>query len=353
MQDIQEALLAQMKGYFCCDRRRLKLISSLIIGLLKLTQSSLSQWSKALPGEQQLEAKYKQLQRFARFFRFSPRLYAQVVWGLFGQEKVVYLTLDRSEWKMRGKWVQVIMVGIAHQGMSIPLLWQVVNRQGNTASVTRKALLKCFDEWLDRSPEQLIWWLADREYIGKAWFQELSQRKMRFCIRLRKRAMVQQQGRQAIKLARLFECGSLRLLRKPRKVYGCSLYLAGHQLPNGDFFIVGSATKTRQLAAIYQQRWQVETLFAAYKSRGFNLESCRVNQAKRIKTLLFVLSLAALWAVKTGLWLIEQGKKIPLKNFKNQTAQKWKSLFRWGLDYLQNLTLNNLPYQAVLKLCPV
>ncbi len=44
----------------------------MIIGLLKLTQSSLSKWSKALPGEKELEATYKQLQRFARFFRFSP-----------------------------------------------------------------------------------------------------------------------------------------------------------------------------------------------------------------------------------------------------------------------------------------
>ncbi len=353
MQDIQEALLAQMKGYFYCDKRRIRLISSLIIGLLKLTQSSLSQWSKALPGEQQLEAKYKQLQRFARFFRFSPRLYAQVVWGLFGQEKVVYLTLDRSEWKMRGQWVQVIMVGIAHQGMSLPLLWQVVNRQGNTAAATRKALLKCFDAWISRPEKQLIWWLADREYIGKAWFQELSQRKMHFCIRLRKSARVQQPGRTPIKLSCLFECPHLRTLTKARKVHGCRLYLAGHQTAKGDFFIVGSATKTKNLAAIYQKRWQIETLFAAYKSRGFNLESCRVNRAKRIKTLLFILSLAALWAVKTGLWLIKQGKKIPLKNFKHQPAQKWKSLFRWGLDYLQNLTLNNLPYKPIVNLCPV
>ncbi len=352
MQDIQEVLLAQMKGYFCCDKRRLKLICHLLIGLLKLTQSSLSKWSKALPGEQQLEAKYKQLQRFARFFRFSPRVYAGVVWGLFGQEKVVYLTLDRSEWQMRGEWVQVVLVGIAHQGMSIPLLWQVLKRQGNTAPTTRKALRKCFDEWLDRSPEQVIWWLADREYVGKEWFQELHQRKMRFCIRLRKSVRVWQ-GRQPLKLARLFECPHLRTLTKPRQVYGCRLYLAGHQLPNGDFFILGSATKTKKLAAIYQKRWQIETLFAAYKSRGFHLGSCRVNRAQRIKTLLFLLSIALLWAVKTGLWLIQQGKAIPLKNLKNHAPQKWKSLFRWGLDYLQNLTLNNLPYRPILNFCPV
>ena len=349
MQDIQEALFTQIKGHFCCDKRRVKLISNLIIGLLKLTQSSLSKWSKALPGEQQLEAKYKQLQRFARFFRFSPRLYAQVVWQLFGQEKVVYLTLDRSEWQMRGEWVQVIMVGIAHQGMSIPLLWQVLNGQGNTV---RRALLAGIDRWLDHRPEQQIWWVADREYLGKEWFEEITSRGMHFCIRLRKSARVGS-AQKAVKIYKLFETNRLRVLTKARKVHGCLLYLAGQRLATGDFFIVGSATKTKCLAAIYAKRWQVESLFAAFKSRGFNLEACRINDAKRIKTLLFLLAMAATWAVKVGQWLMQAGNKIPLKTFKDRSQQKWKSVFRWGLDYLQTLALNNLDYQNIIKLCPV
>ncbi len=264
----------------------------------------------------------------------------------------MYLTLDRSEWKMRGKWVQVTMIGIAHQGMSIPLLWQVYNGQGNTAYSTRKALLECFHQWIERQENQHIWWLADREYIGKEWFKELLLRKMQFCIRLRKNVTLIHQHKK-IKLHELFECATLRTLSKPRKLYGANLYLAGQKLENGDYFIVGSATKTKNLARIYEQRWQIETLFAAYKSRGFNLESCRVNLAKRIKTLLFVLSIAAVWALKTGQWLLKQGKQIPLKTFKDQSTQPWKSLFRWGLDHLQNITLNNLDFKSVINLCPV
>jgi hypothetical protein len=352
MKDIQGALYAQIKGHFPCDKRRTELICNMIIGLLKLTQSGLSKWSKALPGEQDLEAKYKQLQRFARYFRFSPRLYCKVIWQLYGQGKQVYLTLDRSEWKMRGKWVQVTMIGIAHQGMSVPLLWQVYNGQGNSAYSTRKALLSCFDQWIERKPNQHIWWVADREYIGKDWFKELLMRKMQFCIRLRKNVTLTHQHKK-IKLHELFECATLRTLSKPRKLYGTLLYLAGQKLPDGDYFIVGSATKTKRLAHIYEQRWQIETLFAAFKSRGFNLESCRVNLAKRIKTLIFVLSLSAVWALRTGQWLLKEGKSIPIKTFKDQTTAKWKSIFRWGLDHLQNLTLNNLDFKPVIQLCHV
>jgi hypothetical protein len=352
MQDINKELEVQLKKHFHCDKRRIRLIANLIIGLLKLRQSSLSMWCKTLAGERSLEAKYKQLQRFARFFRFSSKLYAGFIWQLYGQSKEVYLTLDRSEWKMRGEWVQVIMVGIAYEGMSIPLLCQTLNGQGNTPKVVRKALLACFDKWIEYSKEQQIWWLADREYIGKEWFEEITSRGMQFCIRLRKSAIVSTAGK-SIKIYKLFETTPLRILSKARKVHGCMLYLAGQRLANGDYFIVCSATKTRHLAQIYAKRWQIETLFAAFKSRGFNLEDCRLNHNKRIKTIIFLLAMAATWAVRVGKWLIEEGKSIALKTFKDQTTQKWKSIFRWGLDHLQTITLNNLDYQIIIKLCPV
>ncbi len=180
---------------------------------------------------------------------------------------------------MRGKWVQVTMIGIAYQGMSIPCSGK--STMGRVIRLTRRAaLLDCFHQWIDRKDNQQIWWVADREYIGKDWFKELLLRKMQFCIRLRKNVTLIHQNKK-IKLHELFECSTLRTLSKPRKLYGTLLYLAGQKLPDGDYFIVGSATKTKRLAQIYEHRWQIETLFAAFKSRGFNLESCRVNLAKK------------------------------------------------------------------------
>lgn len=327
-------------------------MSKLIISLLKLDQSSLSKWSKALPGEQTLDAKYKQLQRFARFFTFSPRIYAGVIWQLVGQDKEVYLTLDPTEWKMRGVWIQVLVLGIAHQGVSIALLWQRSNKQGKSAKVTREALVKCFKRWIQVGEQQQIWWTADREFAGKAWFETLNQAGMQFCVRLRKNTLIKSKTGKS-KLYTLFENKSRLTFFQPVDVYGHLLFLSGQKLLKGDYFIVGSMTYRRDLAKIYQKRWEIETLFAAFKSRGFHLEDCRINIARRIKTLLFVLSIGAIWAIKTGLWLIEEGKKIPIKHFKDKKEQRWKSVFRWGLDQLQNILLNDLDYQKVIKLCPV
>ncbi len=95
--------------------------------------------------------------------------------------------------------------------MSIPLLWQVYNGQGNTAYSTRKALLSCSDKWIERKPHQQVWWVADREYTGKDCFRELLERKMQFCIGLRKNVTLTHHNKK-IRLHGLFECPTLRTL---------------------------------------------------------------------------------------------------------------------------------------------
>ncbi|MCY7356404.1 MAG: hypothetical protein LH609_02860 [Rudanella sp.] len=103
----------------------------MIIALLKLADSSLAQWSLAINPNTQRASRFKRLQRFLGLFRFSARIYDQVIWHRYGQSDQVLLTLNRTEYKQRGEWIQVLMVGIAHQGISIPLLWHSANRRGN------------------------------------------------------------------------------------------------------------------------------------------------------------------------------------------------------------------------------
>ena len=168
--------------------------------------------------------------------------------------------------------------------------------------------------WLPIQEEQSLCWLADREFIGQAWFADLHQQGMQFVIRIHKNAQVRS-GKQSVAVHKLFDTSSFRALRKPRLVNGQALYLASQRLADGDYLILVSNQRRAQVGALYAQRWQVESLFAAFKSRGFNLEGCWVNHARRLKTLLFVLAISLVWAVMTGQWLIQQGQRIPLKKF--------------------------------------
>lgn len=348
MQDRQDALMHQLKPYLPVDQRRLRLVSQLLIALLKLSDAGLSQWSRALEGNASQPARYKQLHRFMRYFRFSQRIYAQLIWQRYGQGQQVVLTLDRTEWYMRGQWVQVLVLGIAHQGLSIPLLWQTHNRRGNSPVTTRNAMLRALQAWIQPRPEQQLWWTADREFMGKPWFGQLTARGMHFCIRLRHNLAVGQPGHTQL-LYRLFQCRHWRVLRKPRWVSGQWLYLSGCQLATGEYVLLGSATPKAAYKQLYEQRWQIETLFGAFKSRGFQLGHCRLTHPKRIQTLLFVLSIGICWAVAVGEWLLEQGRSIPLLKQPTRQVTRW-SLFRWGRDYLQDVLLNNGDYNRIIAL---
>ena len=167
MQSKEQQVFVAIKIHFDSDKRRVKFISYLIVSLLKITTCALSEWSRAIAQPTQRASRYKRLQRFVSQFRFSGRIYARVVWSVFGQGKQVVLTLDRTEYQMRGQWIQVLMLAIAHQGVSIPLIWHTTNRRGNAGQSARKALLKAFTTWLPLSATgQRLYLTADREFIG-------------------------------------------------------------------------------------------------------------------------------------------------------------------------------------------
>lgn len=77
-------------------------------------------------------------------------------------------------------------------------------------------------------------------------------------------------------------------------------------------------------------------MFAAFKSRGFDLEATHLTESDRLEKLIGVLALALVWALRVGLWRIEE-VAIAVKKH----GRRAKSLFRHGLDYLREHLLNH------------
>jgi hypothetical protein len=86
---------------------------------------------------------------------------------------------------------------------------------------------------------------------------------------------------------------------------------------------------------IYTRRWDIETMFRAFKSAGFNLEDTHLTDYDRIQTLLCVMAIAFCIAYKTGEITVET--KPPLIKSHGKPA---RSIFRTGLDILRNLIAN-------------
>ncbi len=55
------------------------------------------------------------------------------------------------------------------------------------------------------------------------------------------------------------------------------------------------------MLALYRKRWEIETLFAALKSRGFDPEATHLTKPDRIRKLLGVLALTYSWTRILGI----------------------------------------------------
>jgi hypothetical protein len=95
--------------------------------------------------------------------------------------------------------------------------------------------------------------------------------------------------------------------------------------------------------SLYAQRWEIETLFAAFKTRGFNLEDTYVTHVERSERLFGLLVVALIWVVLTGEF-VSSRKRLRLKNH----GWSERSVFRVGLDCLRQILLSGCSGKLVL-----
>ena len=115
---------------------------------------------------------------------------------------------------------------------------------------------------------------------------------------------------------------------------GPPLKRAATRLVSGDLLVVATNTDPKIAWAQYRRRWEIETLFAALKTRGFNLEDTHLVHPDRIGKLLAVLAVAFALVHAIGEWQTKQ-RPIALK-VHNRRAQ---SVFRLGFDLLRKTLL--------------
>ena len=180
--------------------------------------------------------------------------------------------------------------------------------------------------------------LGDREFVGKDWFAFLQHHHLPFQRRIKKETRVKNGRGQFLPAWRLFRTTRLnqvRVIPASRQMWGPELYLSGGRLKHGEWLILASADYHEAPATQYRQRWGIETLFGALKTRGFHLEDTRLTDEARLARLLALLALAFTWAFLVGHW---QAQSKPLKPLQHGSPPT--SIFRLGLNLLCRLVTN-------------
>jgi hypothetical protein len=100
-----------------------------------------------------------------------------------------YLIVDRSNWKRGEKNFNLLTIGNLMENIFMPLYWLQLNKRGNSNIEDRKALIEGLCALVGKVGKTIKGsiLLADREFIGQAWFEYLSSKNLSFVIRLREK----------------------------------------------------------------------------------------------------------------------------------------------------------------------
>jgi hypothetical protein len=290
----------------------------------------------AFCGEAKSASNYRRIQRFFKDFSLSRAEVAVAVvqWLPFGEKWV--LCLDRTNWKFGAMNINILVLAVAYQGVAIPLLWMFLDKRGTSNSYERIAIVKHFLLKFGRERIQCL--TADREFIGTDWVKFLKRHRIRFRIRIKRNTLISNpSGSSEMAASRFFQNGRIgeaRILPQPRRVWGMTVFVVGMRIAN-DYLIVITTEAPDTALDDYAKRWNIETLFACLKSRGFNFEDTHLTKPERLSKLLGVLTLTTCWCLRIGEWLHEH-KPLTIKTH----GRRAKSLFRYGLDRLRYIVLN-------------
>jgi hypothetical protein len=179
MDDPQQHLKAALAEHLNWHGARLSFLAHFLLALIKVRSVNLAELATGFGGKAQVASHYKRLQRFFRSFTLDYNVLARLLIRLVPVgEGPWYLTLDRTNWQFGKADLNLLVLGIAYQGIALPLFWTVLDKAGNSNTAERVALLQRFIAVFGVNHIAAL--LADREFIGEDWFTWLQHQRIPF-----------------------------------------------------------------------------------------------------------------------------------------------------------------------------
>ena len=338
-------LLTLFKAHFSghLNLARIRLICLFISALCKVKSVNFVKLSAGFDTSVDASSSYRRIQRFMALADLSMIWVAKLIFSLLPEKDNLVLSMDRTNWKFGDKNINILMLGVSYKNVAFPILFKMLDKRGNSNTVERIALVQDFIDCFGKDCIDSL--VADREFVGEQWLNFLNTNKIRYFIRIRNNFKIYCPRRQkeiaAHHLFHSLRVGELRHYSKIILMHGEYCYLSGTKsIKEGkvDFCIIVSFNKPDEALEYYAKRWQIETLFRALKTSGFNLEDTHVTHPERLEKLIMLVMIAFVWCYKIGDFIDAQIKAIRIKKHGRRAI----SVFRYGLDYLSKCLLSGI-----------
>ncbi len=348
MNQAEQELYNALSTELSWNKARLVCFIKMLMALFFVKTINLTAIAVAMNSTAKLASRYKRVCRFFGLFEIDMVAVARFIfkWFLLDEQKV-HLIIDRTNWKLGSKNINVLMLSVVYGGISIPLFWENLGRAGNSNTDQRIKLIQRYINAF--GAEGVASLLGDREFIGKVWFRYLLDNGIHFYIRLKSDTKLPNAKGKLVKAKYLFQsvaCGEMKLIRDC-EVWGLKLSLAVTREAGDLLKIIVTDNHPSDALAVYQLRQNIETLFGCLKTRGYRFEDTHLTDPAKINKLLVLLAIGFCWAYKMGEWKNENIEAIKIKAHGRRSV----SIFRYGLDFLRDTFLKLHDHYEDFKQC--
>jgi hypothetical protein len=229
-----------------------------------------------------------------------------------GQVKFVYV--DATEWEFGSVKIHVLVLSADYQGVAIPIFFSVFAHKGVLSEKKRIGFLKKCLLFYDLKDKIL---LADREFIGKEWFDFLHKEGIKFIIRLRKGIY-----EKPVNQVKAYERLQKRALKKGYAQVKFTLAQTTYRIEmwrtdkakEPILYLLTNMVDKKRVGKSYKNRWRIEYCFKHLKSNGFDLEALSMKDFKKIRLLVALVIVAYVLSIREG-YLASKRKAIGLKQY--------------------------------------
>jgi len=330
-------LLCELEKKLDWNLSRLKFLTFFILALCTVMTVSFTQIAKALDSKAKKESKVRRIQRFIADFEFDYLKWANFLVELMQIKPPFRLLMDRTNWQFGAFDINILMLSIAYKKISVPVLFILLDNKGGNSQTYERTLI--VDKFIMLfGIESIKFIAADREFIGKEWIKYFQEKRIKFYFRIKSNAVVCKATKKKVKnwFSNL-KFNEAKWLPKAQTIYGCRVYVCGLRKINerkkdkeDEYVILISLNLDYQALENYKVRWEIETMFKAFKTHGFNIEDTNLQEIDRVKKLIALVSLAFCWCYLIGALEMESGKLIPIRKH----GRPQYTVFYFGLELL-------------------
>ena len=129
-----------LKQHLSWHKARINCLASIITALFVRQTVNLSALKNAFSSKAKPESIYRRMQRFFAGALIGRTDVARFVFSVFGWQNV-RLTLDRTTWEYGKSCINILVLAVVWRGVAIPVLWETLDKKGNSNTGERMGLL--------------------------------------------------------------------------------------------------------------------------------------------------------------------------------------------------------------------